>query len=87
MPPTPSRQRNKVNRSSLYQCLMMMWYLAILEHLVQIKLAKEIEERERDVGMDIVSEEDHPLVVILNGLHLEDEQYVHMLISQFVDSH
>ena len=34
--------------------------------------------------MDIVSEEDHPLVVILNGLHLEDEQYVCLSLNLWI---
>jgi hypothetical protein len=41
-----------------------------------MKLAEEVEERDWDASIDASSEEDHPSVVILNGLHLEDDQYV-----------
>ena len=50
--------------------------LGISEHLVRMKLAEEVEERDWDASIDASSEEDHPSVVILNGLHLEDDQYV-----------
>ena len=41
-----------------------------------MKLAEEVEERDWNASIDASSEEDHPSVVILNGLHLEDDQYV-----------
>ena len=63
----------------------MTWHLVISEHLVRMKLAEEVDERERDVGIDALSEEDHPLVVILNGLHLEDEQYVYLSLYLWID--
>jgi len=42
-------------------------------------------EREQDVGIDALSEEDHPSVVILNGLHLEYEQYVYLSLYLWID--
>ena len=50
--------------------------LGISEHLVWMKLAEEVEERDWDASIDASSEEDHLLVMILNGLHLKDDQYV-----------
>ena len=64
----------------------MTWYLVISEHLVRMKLAEEVEEREQDAGMDVLSEEDHPSVVILNGLRLEDEQYAYLSLNLWTDT-
>lgn len=57
----------------------------ISEHLVRMKLAEEVEERDRDAGEDAWSEEDHPSVVILNGLHLEDEQCVCLPLNMWIE--
>lgn len=42
-----------------------------------MKLAEEVEEREWAAGVD-TSEDDHPSVVILRGLHLEEDQCVYL---------
>ena len=57
--------------------------LGISEHLVWMKLAEEVEES-WDASIDASSEEDHPSVVILNGLHLEDDQYVPLLLNAWM---
>ena len=49
----------------------------VSEQLVRIQLAQEVEEQEGlDTGADGSSADDHPSVVILNGLQIEDDQYV-----------
>ena len=55
---------------------MMMWHLPVVsEHLVQLKLAQEAEEEEQEVNaaVEASSDDEHLYVVILNGLHLEDD--------------
>ena len=50
----------------------------VSEQLVRLQLAQEVEEEEGlDVGgVDGSSADDHPSVVILNGIQIEDDQYV-----------
>jgi len=58
---------------------MLTWHSKVVsEHLVQLQLAQEVEqgEQELNVGIEGLSVDDHPSVVILNGLRLEDDQYV-----------
>jgi hypothetical protein len=50
-----------------------------------MKLAEEVEEREWDVGVDASSEDDHPSVVILNGLHLKEDQCVYLPFNVCID--
>jgi len=50
-----------------------------------MKLAEEVEEREWDAGVDASSEDDHPSVVILNGLHLEEDQCVYLPFNVCID--
>jgi hypothetical protein len=59
----------------------------VSEHLVRLKLAEEVEEEEQDAdaGINASSGDDHPSVVILNGLRLEDEQYVLRMINAWID--
>jgi hypothetical protein len=49
----------------------------VSEQLVRLQLAQEAEEgdRELDMGMQGSLADNHPSVVILNGLRLEDDQY------------
>ena len=88
MRPIPSRQRSSVSRIYFYHPFMMTtWhFLVISEHLVQMKLAEEVEEREQEanVGIDASSDEDHPSVVILNGLRLEEDQYVYSFLNAWI---
>jgi len=51
----------------------------VSEQLVRLKLAQEVEEEEQDYNADVEGSlgDDHPSVVILNGLRLEEDQYVH----------
>ena len=55
----------------------------VSEQLVQLKLAQEVEEGVQDNtgGVEGLSD-DHPSVVILNGLRLEDDQSVFLLLHQ-----
>ena len=56
---------------------MMTWHLPVVsEHLVWLKLVQEAEEEEQEVNaaVEASSDDEHPSVVILNGLHLEDDQ-------------
>jgi len=82
MHPIPSRQKNTV-RIIDFDCFLLIMHgpLGISEHLVWMKLAEEVEERDWDASIDASSEEDHLSVVILNGLHLEDDQYVPLLLN------
>ena len=50
-----------------------------------MKLAEEVEERDWDAGVDASSEDDHPSVVILNGLHLEEDQCVYLPFNAWID--
>lgn len=63
---------------------MMHHPLGISEHLVWMKLVEEVEEREWDASIDASSEEDHPSVMILNGLHLEDDQYIPLPLNAWM---
>jgi hypothetical protein len=51
--------------------------------LARLQLAKEVEDNEQELnaGVEGFSVDDHPSVVILNGIRLEDDQYV----GPFVD--
>ena len=57
----------------------------VSEQLVRLKIAQEVEEehQELDVGIEGSSVDDHPSVVILNGLRIEDAQCV-TLTSQLM---
>jgi len=62
----------------------------VSEQLVRLKLAQEVEEeaQEDDAGVEGLLDDDHPSVVILNGLRLEDDQCVHsphdlLLLTRF----
>ena len=48
----------------------------VLEHLVRLKLTQEAEEEEQEVNVAVEasSDDEHPSVVILNGLCLKDDQ-------------
>jgi len=85
MHPIPSKQKNAV-RTIDFDCflLIMRHPIGISEHLVRMKLAEEVEERDWDASIDASSEEDHPSVLILNGLHLEDDQYVPLPLSAWM---
>jgi CRISPR/Cas system CMR-associated protein Cmr5 small subunit len=59
----------------------MTWHFAgVSEYLVWLKLAEEVEEEEQEVntGINASSGDDHPSVVILNGLHLGVYAYLSM---------
>ena len=85
MHPIHSRQKNAV-RAINFECLFLITchLLGISEHLVRMKLAEEVEERDWDASIDASSDEDHPSVVILNGLHLKDDQYVFLSLNVLV---
>jgi hypothetical protein len=66
----------------------MTWRFAVVsEHLVRRKLAEEVEVEEQEVntGINASSGGDRPPVVILNGLHLEDERYVCLFLNVWID--
>ena len=50
----------------------------VSEQLIRLQLAQEVDEGadELDVGIEGLPAGDHPSVVILNGLHIEDAQCV-----------
>ena len=54
----------------------------VSEQLVRLKLAQEAEEEEPELDADMEgsSMDDHPSVVILNGLRLEDDQCVYCFL-------
>jgi len=77
--PILSRQRSDVSSSDFNSLFSLTWHSTVVsEHLARLKLAQEAEEEEQelDAGME-GSIDDHPSVVILNGLRLEDDQYVY----------
>jgi hypothetical protein len=58
---------------------MLTWCsIVVSEQLVRLQLAQEVDEGENvlDAGIDGLSTDDHPTVVILNGLQIEDVQCV-----------
>lgn len=59
----------------------------VSEQLVRLKLAQEVEEEAQgyDASVEGSLGDDRPSVAILNGLWLEDDQYVHPLLLQFAD--
>ena len=50
----------------------------VSEQLVRLRLAQEVEEVEQDYVADVEASQadDHPSMVVLNGLRLEDDQCV-----------
>ena len=68
--------------------LMLTWHsIVVSEQMVQLQLAQEVDKEadELDVGVEGSLADDHPSVVILNGLRIEDAQCVRLwLDSQFV---
>jgi hypothetical protein len=59
----------------------------VSEQLVRLQLAQEVEEGEQDyvAGLEGSPGDDHPSVVVLNGLRLEDDQYVHFHLDLYSD--
>ena len=58
---------------------MLTWHLTVVsEQLVQLQLAQEVDEGEDklDGGVEGSLAGDHPSVMILNGLGIEDTQCV-----------
>ena len=56
-----------------------MWHSTVVsEQLVRLQLAQEVDEGDDELGVAIegFSAGDHPSVVILNGLGIEDAQCV-----------
>lgn len=55
----------------------------VSEQLVWLKVAQEVEEEAQDynAGVEESLADDHPSVVILNRLQLEDDQYVHFPLN------
>jgi hypothetical protein len=60
--------------------------LVVSEQLVRLKLAQEVEEGEQgdNASVEGLPGDDHPSVVILNGLRLEDDQYVYSYINLLI---
>ena len=60
--------------------------LVVSEQLVRLKLAQEVEEGEQgdNAGVEGLPGDDHPSVVILNGLRLEDDQYIYSYINLLI---
>ena len=80
MRPILSRQRSDVSGSDFNSLCLLMWHSTVVsEQLVRLKLAQEAEEEEQelDAGLEGSSIDDHPSVVILNGLRLEDDQCIY----------
>ena len=82
--PNPFKTEKRCKGNFLSVFFLITCHLGISEHLVQMKLAEEVEERDWDMSIDASSDEDHPSVVILNGLHLEDDQYVSLSLNALV---
>lgn len=79
MHPTLSRWRSGVRCIQFYNSRILTWHLIVVsEQLVRLQLAQEVEEGEQDYVADLEESQadDHPSVVILNGLRLEDDQCV-----------
>jgi hypothetical protein len=55
-----------------------MAFKVVSEQLVQLQLTQEAEaeDQELDVNVEGLAVDDHPSVVVLNGLHIEDIQCV-----------
>jgi hypothetical protein len=54
----------------------------VSEQIVRLQLAQEVEAGEGlDAGKDVSSTDDHPSVMILNGLQIEEDQYVFFYID------
>jgi hypothetical protein len=53
-------------------------FKVVSEQLVRLELAQEVEagEQDLDVGVEGSAADDHPSVVVLNGLQIEDVQCV-----------
>ena len=68
----------------LYSLLMLTWRsIVVSEQMVWLQLAQEVnkEADELDVGIERSLADDHPSVVVLNGLQLEDAQCVCLLLD------
>jgi hypothetical protein len=88
MHPILSRQRSDVSSAWFYNLFTLTWHSKVVsEQLVRLQLAQEIEEGEHEVNaaMEGPSVDDHPSVVILNGLRLEDDQCVCFHIDFWFD--
>lgn len=57
----------------------------VSEQLVRLQLAQEVDEEDQDYVADLEGSpaDDHPSVVILNGLRLEDDQFVYFHLHLF----
>lgn len=79
MRPTLSRWRSGVRCTYFHNSRILTWHLIVVsEQLVRLQLAQEVEEGEQDYVADLEESQadDHPSVVVLNGLRLEDDQCV-----------
>lgn len=65
----------------------MHHFIVVLEQLIQLQLAQQVEEGEEDYITDLEGAvtNDHLSVVILNGLWLEDDQYVSFHLDLYYD--
>ena len=56
-------------------------FKVVSEQLVRLQLAQEVEAGDQELDVDVEGSVagDHPSVVILNGLRIEDVQYVYLL--------
>jgi len=80
MHPTLSRWRSGIRHTLFYNSCILTWHsIVVSEQLVRLQLAQEVEEGEQDYLVDLEGSQadDHPSVVILNGLRLEDDQCVY----------
>jgi len=77
MHPTLSRWRSGIRETYFYNPRILTWHLiVVLEQLVHLQLAQEVEQGEQDDTADLEGSlaDNHPSVVVLNGLRLEDDQ-------------
>jgi hypothetical protein len=64
-------------------------FKVVLEQLVRLQLTQEVEVEDQELDVDIEGSAagDHPSVVILNGLQIEDVQYVYLLPNYWPHIH
>jgi hypothetical protein len=82
--PNPFKVEKRCKNATISSLLMLTWHsIVVSEQMVRLQLAQEVDKEadELDVGVERSLADDHPSVVILNGLRIEDAQCVRLWLD------